>query len=88
MLDVLATIPCPRIYVAPHGRAAADPCALAGHVEGRVATSLPEALSFAALARAAASDPAAPVVVCGSLYLVGEARALLLDLPTDPPVAL
>jgi dihydrofolate synthase/folylpolyglutamate synthase len=85
MLDVLASIPCPRIYVAPQGRAAADPAALAAHVAGRLAPSLPEALR---LARAATDNPAAPVVVCGSLYLVGEVRALLLDLPTDPPVAL
>ena len=94
MLDILATVPgagtgpagpCPRVYVAPQGRAAADPCALAAHVAGRVASSLPEALR---LARAAVADHAAPVVVCGSLYLVGEARALLLGLPTDPPVAL
>lgn len=85
MLEILARIPCPRIYVAPHGRAAAEPAALAAHVAGRIATSLPEALR---LARTAAGGPATPVVVCGSLYLVGESRALLLDLPTDPPVAL
>ena len=94
MLDIIATVPCPRVYVAPQGRAAADPRALAEHVPGRVAASLPEALVLAAaLARAATDpDPALSrdlaVVVCGSLYLVGEARALLLDLPTDPPVAL
>jgi folylpolyglutamate synthase/dihydropteroate synthase len=41
-----------------------------------------------ALVAARRSAGEAPVVVCGSLYLVGEARALLLDLPTDPPVAL
>jgi len=85
MLDILARVPCPRIFVAPHGRAAADPVALADHAGGRVATSLPDALR---LARAAAGAHATPVVVCGSLYLVGEARALLLDLPTDPIVAL
>jgi hypothetical protein len=28
------------------------------------------------------------VVIAGSLALVGEARALLLGLPRDPPVAL
>jgi folylpolyglutamate synthase/dihydropteroate synthase len=28
------------------------------------------------------------VVVCGSILLVGEARAVLLGLPRDPPVAL
>ena len=43
-------------------------------VAGRIAASLPEALR---LARAAAGAHASPVVGCGSLYLVGEARALL-----------
>ena len=85
MLEILAQVACPRIYVAPHGRAAADPAALAAHVAGRIAPALPEALR---LARAAAGSTGAPVVVCGSLYLVGEARALLLDLEVDPPVAL
>ena len=85
MLDVLATIVCPRVYVAPQGRAAAAPATVAAHVAGRVAGSLAEGLR---LARAAAGSHAAPVVVCGSLYLVGEARALLLGLETDPPVAL
>jgi dihydrofolate synthase/folylpolyglutamate synthase len=41
-----------------------------------------------ALRRAAASDPVTLVVVAGSLALVGEARALLLGLSRDPPVAL
>jgi hypothetical protein len=34
------------------------------------------------------AGPFALVVVCGSLYLVGEARATLLGLARDPPVAL
>jgi dihydrofolate synthase/folylpolyglutamate synthase len=84
MLDVLAALPCPRVYAAPHGRAATDPALLAGHAPGHVAASLPEALAHA---RGMAKD-GAPVVVCGSLYLVGEARAQLLGLPEDPPVAL
>ena len=82
MLDELAAIPCPRIYVAPRGRAATDPALLAGHAPGHVAASLDAALAHAR------SISAAPVVVCGSLYLVGEARARLLGLPQDPPVAL
>jgi dihydrofolate synthase/folylpolyglutamate synthase len=84
MIDVLAFLPCPRVYVAPRGRAAIDPATLAGHSPGAVAASLPEGLE---LARKAASSETAPIVVCGSLYLVGEARGLLLDLPSDPPVA-
>jgi dihydrofolate synthase/folylpolyglutamate synthase len=85
MLEVLAKVPCPRVYVAPQGRAAADPTALAGRATGRIAASLADGLR---LARAVAGDHSTPVVVCGSLYLVGEARALLLELATDPPVAL
>ena len=84
MLDVLAALPCPRIYVAPRGRAATDPSLLAGHAPGHVAASLPEALAHARRV----VKGGAPVVVCGSLYLVGEARAQLLGLPEDPPVAL
>ena len=84
MLDELAALPCPRIYVAPRGRAATDPALLAAHTAGHVASSLPAALAHARSLVA----PSAPVVICGSLYLVGEARAQLLDLPEDPPVAL
>jgi dihydrofolate synthase/folylpolyglutamate synthase len=84
MLDVLAALPCPRVYAAPRGRAATDPAILARHVPGHVAASLPDALAHA---RSLAKD-GAPVVVCGSLYLVGQARAQLLGLPEDPPVAL
>ncbi|MBS2018484.1 MAG: bifunctional folylpolyglutamate synthase/dihydrofolate synthase [Deltaproteobacteria bacterium] len=83
MLDVLAALPFPRFYVAPRGRAATPPPDLAAHAQGVVSTSLPLALTKAH--RAAAKHS---VVVCGSLYLVGEARALLLGEPTDPPVAL
>jgi len=85
MLDVLAEIACPRVYVAPKGRAAAPPAALAAHVAGHLGGSIAEGLR---VARAAAGSPASPVVVCGSLYLVGEARAQLLELEMDPPVAL
>jgi dihydrofolate synthase/folylpolyglutamate synthase len=86
MLDVLTSLPCPRIYVAPRGRAATDPALLAAHAPGHVAASLPAALAHA---RGLVRDvKAAPIVVCGSLYLVGEARAHLLSLPEDPPVSL
>jgi dihydrofolate synthase/folylpolyglutamate synthase len=84
MLSELASLPCPRIYVAPRGRAATDPALLAARAPGHVAASLPAALAHARSLVA----PSSPVVICGSLYLVGEARARLLDLPEDPPVAL
>jgi folylpolyglutamate synthase/dihydropteroate synthase len=96
MLDVLAELPCEaRVYVRPKGRAAADPAALAARVPGVAAPSLEAALdearrAAARLASPASAAPANPplIVVAGSLYLVGEARALLLGLPLDPPVAL
>jgi dihydrofolate synthase / folylpolyglutamate synthase len=83
MLPLLAELPCPRFYVAPRGRAPAEPIELAKALPGTPAPSLAEAL---VLARAVAGP--ALVVVSGSLFLVGEARARLLGLPEDPPVAL
>ena len=83
MLDILKELPSPRFYVAPQGRAAAAPSDLAAHTPGLVSTSLPLALTKAH--RVAGKSA---VLVCGSLYLVGEARALLLGEPMDPPVAL
>lgn len=84
MLDALRPLDVPRVYVAPGGRAPADPEALAALLPGTPARSLREGL---VLARAAAG-PDGLVVVCGSLYLVGAARALLLDLTPDPSVGL
>jgi dihydrofolate synthase/folylpolyglutamate synthase len=73
-----------RVYVEPAGRKAV-PCAeLATAFPGEDAPSIPEAL---AAARRLAG-PEGLVLVTGSLYLVGEARAALLGLPRDPPIAL
>jgi dihydrofolate synthase/folylpolyglutamate synthase len=83
MLDGLARIDAHRFYVAPAGRAPADPGAMAAFRDGTPAASVGEAL---AAARAVAAGRV--VVVCGSLFLVGAARAALLGLPTDPAVAL
>lgn len=83
MLDVLAHLRAPRVYVAPHGRLPAAPELLASVLPGAPAASLPDALRRA---REAAREAA--VVIAGSLYLVGEARALLLGLTPDPIVAL
>jgi dihydrofolate synthase/folylpolyglutamate synthase len=85
MLDALSSLHCARVYVAPSGRDAALPATLSARSAGVTATSVAQALT---LARNAAGDESTPVLVCGSLYLIGEARALLLDLPSDPPVAL
>jgi dihydrofolate synthase/folylpolyglutamate synthase len=74
MLAIVSAIDAPRFHVAPKGRQAAPLGEL---------LSLDDAL---ALARRHAGIR--PVVVCGSLYLVGEARAKLLGEPMDPVVAL
>lgn len=84
VLDTIAPLTQDRVYVAPSGRAAAPPDTLAARHPGVTASSVADAL---ARARAAAG-PDGLVLVTGSLYLVGEARATILDLPTDPPVAL
>jgi dihydrofolate synthase/folylpolyglutamate synthase len=82
MLDTLAPLAATRVYVAPLGAArnAVDPAAMAARHAGRTAASMPEALRLA--------GAAALTVVAGSLVLVGDARARLLGLPRDPPVAL
>jgi dihydrofolate synthase/folylpolyglutamate synthase len=92
MLDVLAPLADRRVYVALLGapRAAIDPHAMAARRSGLVASSVEEAITLAT----APYPPGvvAPgghmVVIAGSLVLIGEARALLLGLPRDPPVAL
>lgn len=83
MLPVIGEIAAPRVYAAPRGRIPVAPETLAEALPGSPSSSLREALVSA---RERAGD--APVVVAGSLYLVGEARALLLDLQADPIVAL
>lgn len=83
MLAVVAMVDAPRFYAAPAGRAPADPEVLRELAGGTPAGSLHDALR---LARSAAGRRC--VVVCGSLYLVGEARAKLLRLRPDPIVAL
>jgi dihydrofolate synthase/folylpolyglutamate synthase len=85
MLDTLAPLATTRIYVAPQpgARAGADVTAMATRHAGIVSSSMSEALS-----QVVSGHGPPLVVVAGSLLLVGEARALLLGLPCDPPVAL
>jgi dihydrofolate synthase/folylpolyglutamate synthase len=84
MLSGLAPSASHRFYVRPQGRVATPPEELA-----QVAPGEPQETLARALARARASvGPAGLVVVAGSIFLVGEARALLLELPRDPAVAL
>jgi dihydrofolate synthase/folylpolyglutamate synthase len=82
MLDTLAPYAGARVYLAPRGAArnAVDPEAMAARHAGVLVGSMTEALEIAR------SRPLA--VVAGSLVLLGDARAQLLGLPRDPPVAL
>jgi dihydrofolate synthase/folylpolyglutamate synthase len=89
MLSALAPHVGPTVFVAPRadggGRRAADVDAMRAAMPGASsAPSLSEALS---LARAAVGEDGL-VVVAGSLYLVGEARATLLEIARDPQVGL
>jgi dihydrofolate synthase/folylpolyglutamate synthase len=84
MIDRLAPLfPAGRVYASPQGRAPAAPEAVAARHPGAVAASVREAC-----ARARALAGPREVVVAGSIFLVGEARAALLSLPFDRFVAL
>jgi dihydrofolate synthase / folylpolyglutamate synthase len=88
MLDMLAPRATTRLYVRPPAnpglRPAADPELLAARHHGNVASSLDAGIE---LARATVGRDGL-VLVTGSIFLVGEARATLLGLPRDPAVAL
>ena len=84
MLRRLEQVAGHRVYVAPPISKGVDPREIAAFVPGEVAASVGEALARAR----ALVGPRGVVVVTGSTFLVGAARALLLNLPTDPPVAL
>src|SRR5262249_6331075 len=56
---------------------AMDPAQLAALAGGTAAPDLATALAIA-------RTHAAPILIAGSLFLVGEARTLLLGAPTDP----
>ncbi len=80
-LSTLAPLSAHRYYVEPQGRSAVPATELAARQRGIVCHSMNDALLRAC-------DAAPFVVVCGSLYLVGEARAVILGLERDPPVSL
>jgi folylpolyglutamate synthase/dihydropteroate synthase len=88
MLGTLAPLAGQRFYVAPSGasRDAIEPATMAARHPGTLSPSLPGTLD----ALTSSSAPASPtlVVVAGSMVLVGHARAHLLGIPRDPPVAL
>lgn len=82
-LAEIARVDAPRVYVEAPGRAAAPPRELAGVCAGLEVGSIVEALG---VSRELARER--PVVVCGSLYLVGAVRGVLLGLESDPNVGL
>ncbi|HET9955502.1 MAG TPA: folylpolyglutamate synthase/dihydrofolate synthase family protein [Polyangiaceae bacterium] len=84
MLRRLEQVAGQRVYVAPPVAKAADPRQMLEVASGEVALSVEEALTRAR----ELVGPKGVVVVAGSIFLVGAARALLLNLPTDPPIAL
>jgi dihydrofolate synthase/folylpolyglutamate synthase len=89
MLDVLAPLATRRAYVAPSGasRTVADPAAMDARHPGVLVATVADALAWAHRQRGNLEPPSL-VIVAGSLVLVGLARAALLGLPRDPPVAL
>jgi dihydrofolate synthase/folylpolyglutamate synthase len=84
MLRALAPHAAHRFYVRPQGRAPAEPDALAAVAPGERKDTVADALRSA---RSRVGDRGL-VIVTGSIFLVGEARAILLELPRDPAVAL
>ncbi|MFO0570895.1 MAG: folylpolyglutamate synthase/dihydrofolate synthase family protein [Polyangiaceae bacterium] len=86
MVRRLDQVAAHKIFVAPplSSDKVVDPAEMAAAFNGTVADSVADALSQAR-ARVGQSGL---VVVTGSIYLVGAARALLLNLPADPPVDL
>jgi dihydrofolate synthase/folylpolyglutamate synthase len=84
MLRRLENVAGHRVYVAPPVRLGVDPREMAAYLNGEVAASVGQALERA---RTLVGQRGV-VVVTGSTFLVGAARAQLLNLPSDPPVAM
>jgi dihydrofolate synthase / folylpolyglutamate synthase len=84
MLKRLETVAGHRVFVAPPVRRAVDPYEMSAIFAGEVAEGVPDAL---ARARQLVGQRGL-VVVTGSIFLVGAARASLLNLPTDPAIDL
>lgn len=81
MLDRLEHSAAHRFYVAPPVERAVDPAEMAKHQAGQIFTDVGRAIESA---RARVGQQGL-VVVTGSCFLVGAARAILLNLETDPP---
>ncbi len=84
MLKRLEPVAGHRVYVAPPVMNAQDPDSFPPILSGEVASTVESALERA---REIVGETGV-VVVTGSTFLVGAARAILLNLPRDPAVAL
>ncbi len=84
MLQRLEPVAFHRVYVAPPINKAVPPTDLQAVLPGEIAPDVPTALARARELVGAKGV----VVVTGSTFLVGAARAALLGLPIDPPVDL
>jgi dihydrofolate synthase/folylpolyglutamate synthase len=84
MIDLLASLSEYRVYTTPKGRAPTPPETIVSRHHGKIAA---DPITAMTLARELAG-PKGLVVVAGSIFLVGELRAYLLNLPRDPAVAL
>lgn len=84
MLDRMGNTVGHRVYVAPPIKNAISPQEMATQVPGEVAADIPTALERARELVGARGL----VVVTGSIFLVGAARAALLGLPSDPAIDL
>jgi folylpolyglutamate synthase/dihydropteroate synthase len=84
MLRRLEQVAGHRVFVAPPVKNAVDPREMAKAVTGEVANTVADALTRARNIVGARGV----VVVTGSTFLVGAARALLLGAPSDPAVDL
>jgi dihydrofolate synthase / folylpolyglutamate synthase len=81
MLDRLEHSAAHRFYVAPPVDRAVDPAEMVKYQPGQIFTDVGRAIESA---RARVGQHGL-VVVTGSCFLVGAARAILLNLETDPP---
>jgi dihydrofolate synthase / folylpolyglutamate synthase len=85
MIDRLAPVTGPRVYVEPRGGRASAPAAeMVAHLDGEVALGVGEALEKARQR----VGRGGLVVVAGSTFLVGATRGYLLGMRMDPQVAL
>jgi dihydrofolate synthase/folylpolyglutamate synthase len=84
MLRRLENVAANRVFVAPPLSRAVDPNEMLSIASGEVAPSVEHALERA---RTIVGSKGL-VVVTGSTFLVGAARSILLNLPTDPAVDL